>query len=149
NGAQIYDNWMWNDSHGWGMQIYPGVTNARVYKNVVDGAGAGFVIGDDGSMTTTGNQVYNNIVANSTGMSTQSGYFITGAALAGAAPVPGSNNSFTNNDAYNNPAGVGGQANVTMSGNTTSDPQFISATAHNYQVASTSPFASWGMWNGG
>jgi len=148
NNVQIYGNWLWNDQHGWGVQIYPGATNARVYSNVVDGAGAGFLISDNGSMTTTGNQVHNNVVINSTGMTTASGFFITGAALTGWAPLIGSDNSFTNNGAFNNPSGIGGQTNVLMANNVTSNPQFVNAAGHDYRVTSTSPVASWGLWDG-
>ena len=28
--TQIYDNWMWNDPHGWGVQIYPHTIGAHM-----------------------------------------------------------------------------------------------------------------------
>src|SRR5436190_21757374 len=34
NNVQIYDNWLWNDAHGRGVQLYPGPTNARIFNNV-------------------------------------------------------------------------------------------------------------------
>ena len=146
DSVQVYGNWIWNNPHGWGVQIYPGPTNARVHGNVVDSTGGGFCVSDEGSATATGNQVYNNVVLNSGGMTTQSGYFIAGAGLSGAGPVPGSNNSFTSNDAFNNP--VGSAPNVAVSNNLTADPQFVDAAAHNYALGSSSPLASWGLWDG-
>src|SRR6202011_2882484 len=71
NNVQIYDNWMWNDPHGRGVQLYPAPTNARVWGNVIDHAGEGFVIGNELGDTVAGNQIYNNIVSNSTGLPTQ------------------------------------------------------------------------------
>jgi hypothetical protein len=146
DNVQIYGNWIWNNPHGWGVQVYPGPTNARIHDNVVDANGGGFVISDEGSATSTGNQVYNNVVVNSTGMSTPSGYFIAGAGLSGAGPVAGSNNSFTNNAVYGNP--VGSAPNVAMAGNITTDPRFLDAAAHNYAVSSASSLASWSLWDG-
>jgi hypothetical protein len=117
DSVQIYGNWIWNNPHGWGIQVYPGPTNARIHDNVVDANGGGFAISDNGSATSTGNQVYN-----------------------------GTNNSFVSNDAFNNP--VGTAPNVTLSGNVTTDPQFLDASRHNYAVSLSSPLASWGLWNG-
>ena len=54
----------------------PGPTNARIHDNVIDANGGGFVISDDGSATSTGNQVYHNIVVNSVGLTTQAGGYI-------------------------------------------------------------------------
>ena len=39
NNVQIYDNWMWNDPHGWGVQVYPAASNADIYSNVIDQRG--------------------------------------------------------------------------------------------------------------
>ena len=146
DSIQVYGNWIWNNAHGWGIQVYPGPTNARIHDNVIDANGGGFTISDDGNATSTGNQVYNNVVVNSVGMTSQSGYYIAGAALSGAGPVAGSNNSFTSNDAFNNP--VGTAPNVTLAGNLTTDPQFVDAGSHNYAVSSSSALASWGLWDG-
>jgi hypothetical protein len=66
DNVQVYDNWMWNDPHGWGVQLYPDATNAHVYDNVIDHAGSGFVVG--GSSAVAGNEIDHNIVLNSTGM---------------------------------------------------------------------------------
>jgi hypothetical protein len=148
NNVQVYGNWMWNDGHGWGLQIYPGPTNAKVYNNVIDGAGSGMTIGDNGGLTSTGNQAYHNVILNSVGMTTESGYHICGGALTGAAPVAGSNNSFTSNVAYNNPCGIGGETNVAMSANSTANPLFVDAANHDYRLTSSSPAATWGLWDG-
>jgi Right handed beta helix region len=146
DSVQIYGNWIWNNPHGWGIQVYPGPTNARIHDNVIDSNGGGFVISDDGTATSTGNQIYENVVMNSVGMTTQSGYYISGAGISGAGPVAGSNNSFTTNDAFNTP--IGSVSNIAMSGNMTTDPAFVDAGGHNYAVSSSSPLAGWGLWDG-
>ena len=147
DSVQIYGNWIWNNPHGWGVQVYPGPTNARIYNNVIDRAGGGFVISDNGSATSTGNRIYNNVILNSVGMTTQNGYFIAGAGLSGSGPLAGSDNSFTDNAVFNNQ--VGSVANVAMSGNFATDPTFVDAAGHNYAISSSSPLASWGLWDGG
>ena len=71
NNVQIYDNWLYNDAHGRGVQLYPAPTNARVFDNVIDHAGEGFVIGNEAGDTVSGNQIYNNVITNSTGLPTE------------------------------------------------------------------------------
>src|SRR5436305_1968889 len=69
NNVQIYDNWLWNDAHGWGIKLDPGPTNARIWGNVIDAAGSGFNFGNSGGYEpTAGNRVYRNDVINSVGI---------------------------------------------------------------------------------
>jgi hypothetical protein len=146
NNVQIYDNWLWNDPHGRGVQLYPAPTNARVHHNVIDATGVGIGFGNEAGSTLAGNQVYTNVIARSTGLPTEN---LGGVALNvywGGAQGPG--NTFTGNDAWSNPAGIGSGPGITMSGNITSDPQFTSAGGHDYSVASSSPVAGWGLWSG-
>ena len=102
NNVRIYDNWLWNDPHGRGVQLYPAPTNARVFNNVIDHVGEGFVIGNEPGDTVSGNQIYNNIITNSTGLPWE---HIPGEAihdLYGGAR--GRGNTFHNNMLYGNPA---------------------------------------------
>ena len=46
NNVQIYGNWLYDDPHGDAVQLYPAPTNARIYDNVVDQVGEGFVVGN-------------------------------------------------------------------------------------------------------
>ena len=153
NNVQIYDNWMWNDPHGWGVQIYPGPKNASIHDNVIDAAGSGFVIADDSVGLTSGNVVFNNVVMNSTGI--QGGAEgSSGGVLVNSPGVAGTGNRVVQNDSVNNPGGISNMvssvssANVSVSGNLSSDPQFVDLAHHNYQLSSTSPLASWNLWNG-
>ncbi|MGH2856091.1 MAG: hypothetical protein ACRDMJ_01250 [Solirubrobacteraceae bacterium] len=146
SGVQIYDNWLWNDPHGWGMQVYPAATNAHIYDNVIDGAGSGFVVG--GSSQVSGNTIDHNIVINSTGL--------TNAGLSQGVGIStccglGPNNSFTTNDVYANPGGVANASGITLSGNTTVNPNLADPAGHDYRLTSASPGAisSWSMWDGG
>ena len=105
NNVQIYGNWLWNDPHGRGVQLYPAPTNARVFNNVIDHTGEGFVIGNEPGDTVSGNQIYNNIITNSTGLPWE---HIPGEAihdLYGGAR--GKGNTFHNNILFANPGGVG------------------------------------------
>jgi hypothetical protein len=145
NNVQIYGNWMWGDAHGWGVQIYPYPNDARIYSNVIDAAGAGFLFSDNGDGGTTGNQAYNNVVINSVGVPAPAN--VAGACLGGIGPT-GSGNTFTTNDCFNNPGGIGSQTNVAMSGNITSNPMFVNSAANDYRLQAGSPVASWGLWDG-
>jgi hypothetical protein len=132
NNVRIYDNWLWNDAHGRGVQLYPAPTNARIFNNVVDHAGEGFVIGNEPGDTVSGNQIYNNIITNSTGLPTEN---IPGEAihdLYGGAP--GTGNSFHNNDLFDNPGGMGRLTAVRAYGNTYTRPAFVDAVGHDYAL---------------
>lgn len=143
-GHDIHHNWIWNNPHGWGIQIYPVVANSHFHHNVIDACGCGFVFGDDNGGTCVNNAVDHNVVSNSVGLTTPfgtiSGQGVTSAGLTGAG------NTFSTNDCWNNP--IGSPAGVTLTGNITSDPQFVSAASRNYGIQAGSPIAGWGMWDG-
>jgi hypothetical protein len=143
--VHIYDNWMWNDPHGWGVQAYPGPRNAHIYANVVYRAGSGFTIG--GSSTTSDNSIDHNLVVQSTGLPTAG---TRGAAISDYwVGTPGSSNVFSNNDSFRDVDGVGHVSAVRVVDNITSNPDLIDPAAHDFRVRSTSPFARWGLWDGG
>jgi hypothetical protein len=143
--VRIYGNWLWNDRHGWGVQIYPGPSGAHIYANVIVAAGSGFTVG--GLDNTSDNRIDHNVIVNSTGL-----------ADAGTKGVaisdwwenrPGSNNTFTNNDSYHNPAGLAMVSAVRVWHNTTANPHLLAPRAHDFRVAATSRFRRWGLWDGG
>jgi hypothetical protein len=146
NNVQVYDNWMWNDAHGWGVKLDPGPQNARIWGNVIDSAGSGFNFGNSsGTTPTTGNQVFDNVVVNSVGVdnpdinwSHQGVLVTTPGLLAGSV-----GNVVENNDYYNSPGGESELAGVTssqlsLSGNVTTAPQFADAADHNYTLVNDS-----------
>jgi hypothetical protein len=143
NNAQIYDNWMWNDPHGWGVQVYPAAAGAHIYNNVIDGAGSGFVIAGDSSVQN--NVIDQNIVMNSTGL-THAG-LPQGVGLFSSGAI-GSGNAFTNNDIYNNRGGIANADHVTINNNTTTSPDLADPHNHDYRTTTTSPHADWNLWNG-
>jgi hypothetical protein len=145
DNVQIYDNWMWNDPHGWGVQVYPAATNAHIFNNVIDHAGSGFVLG--GSSTVTGNTIEHNIVMNSTGLVNAG---LTGVGIAGSGDGIGPDNSFTNNDVYNNPGGIDNASGITLTANTTTNPSLADPQNHDYRPTTTTPntITTWNLWNG-
>ena len=146
NNVQIYDNWLYNDAHGRGVQLYPAPTNARVFANVIDHVGEGFVIGDEVGATPTGNRIFNNVVTSATGLPTQG---IPGEAihdLYGGAP--GTGNAFYANLMFNLPGGLGRLSAVSSYGNVTANPLYVNAATGNFAVAASSPAAAWHLWNG-
>jgi hypothetical protein len=145
NNAQIYDNWMWNDPHGWGVQIYPAASGAHIYNNVIDSAGSGFVIAGDSSVQN--NVIDQNIVMNSTGL-THAG-LPQGVGLLSSGDL-GTGNAFTDNDSFNNPGGIASAQNVAINNNTTTSPHLADPQNHDYRTT-TSPsiFTRWDLWDGG
>ncbi|HEY2771431.1 MAG TPA: right-handed parallel beta-helix repeat-containing protein [Solirubrobacteraceae bacterium] len=146
NNVRIYDNWMWNDPHGRGIQLYPDPTNARIWGNVIDNTGLGFGIGDEAGDQPTGNEIFDNVVMHSVGLRWEN---LGGAAINvywGGQPQSG--NTFTDNDLFGVPAGVGYTPNLKVQGNVSVAPRFVNATAHNYIPAAASAVAGWHLWNG-
>lgn len=115
DAIEVYGNRIWNNPHGWGVQVYPACTNGKFYDNEIDRCGGGFVISDSGSPTCRNNDVYNNTISRSVGLITESGYVIAPAGLSGAGCVPGTNNRFRDNLCIGNP--VGAAPNIALSGN--------------------------------
>jgi hypothetical protein len=139
NNVRIYDNWIYNDAHGRGVQLYPAPTNAKVYDNVIDHAGEGFVIGDEPGYTVSGNQLFDNIITNSTGLPTEN---IPGQAIHDIyGGRPGTGNTFHGNILFNNPGGVGTLTAVRAYGNATRDPGFENAARHDYTTRRGSQLA--------
>ncbi len=143
NGVRIYDNWLWNDPHGWAVQVYPAASNAHIYHNVIDRAGSGFVVG--GSRNVSNNTIDHNVVLNSTGLPDAG---TTGTGITECCGL-GTGNSFKDNDVFNNPGGIGRGAGLTFSGNTTSNPHLVNPQAHDYSGVPGSTTARWRLWNGG
>jgi hypothetical protein len=146
NNVQIYDNWLWNDPHGRGVQLYPAPTNAKIFNNVIDHVGEGFVIGNESGNTVSGNQIYNNVISNLTGLSWQNIPAEGIHDLYGG--TPGTGNAFHDNVLYNDAGGVGRVSAVQTYANTSANPQLTDPADHDYQPQSGSPVAAWGMWNG-
>ncbi|MFL5859965.1 MAG: hypothetical protein ACJ780_04180, partial [Solirubrobacteraceae bacterium] len=146
NNAQIYDNWMWNDAHGWAVQVYPAATNAHIYDNVIDRAGSGFVVG--GSSQVAGNHIDHNIVMNSTGLADAG--LARGVGLSTCCGL-GRGNTFTDNDVYANTGGIAAASGVQLSGNTTVAPQLADPQNHDFSTTTVTPAAlsGWGLWDGG
>jgi hypothetical protein len=140
-GVQIYDNWLWNDAHGWGIQVFPAASDAHIYNNVIDHAGSGFVVG--GSSQVSNNTIDHNIILNSSGL--------TDAGLARGVGIStvdgmGSGNTFTANDVYNNHGGIAAASHIGMRDNTTAAPDFVDAQGRDYRTTSNS---AWHLWDGG
>jgi hypothetical protein len=143
NNAQIYDNWLWNDTHGWGIKLDPGPTDARIWGNVIDGAGSGFNFGNSShSSPTAGNLVYRNIVMNSVGVSnpdlpwSHPGVLVTSPGLLSSSV----GNRVYGNDSYGNPGGIQSVASsvtpaqLLVTDNSVAQPHFVDAAGHDYTL---------------
>ena len=145
NNVQIYGNWLWNDPHGRGVQLYPAPTNAKVYDNVVDRAGEGFVIGNEPGYTVSGNQIYHNIITNCTGLPWQG---IPGQAIHDLYGGPRAPATLLQQPHLQQPRRGRTAERGQAYGNVTGNPQFVNSPAHNFAVATSSPAAAWHLWNG-
>ncbi|HEY1508497.1 MAG TPA: right-handed parallel beta-helix repeat-containing protein [Solirubrobacteraceae bacterium] len=145
NNTQIYGNWLWNDPHGRAVQLYPAPTNSKIFNNVIDHVGEGFAIGDESGETVSGNQIFNNIVSNSTGLPWE---HIPGEAIHDMyGGRPGTGNSFHNNDLFHNPGGLGHVSAVKVYGNSTSmNPEYVDAAGHNYELRRPSRLIRQHLW---
>jgi hypothetical protein len=130
NNVKIYDNWLWNDTHGRGILLYPAPTNARIWGNVIDHTGVGFGIGNEAGETVSGNKIFDNIVMGSTGLPSE---HLPGTAISVVwGGEPGTGNQFTGNDAFHDPGGIGVHTDVTTAHNTTRRPHFANAAKHDF-----------------
>jgi nitrous oxidase accessory protein NosD len=60
----IRGNWIY-DNADYGIQLYPNAQNSRVVGNVIDGNGAGITFSGEYGVTSNGNIVEGNVIANS------------------------------------------------------------------------------------
>jgi hypothetical protein len=147
HGSQIYDNWLWGDPHGWGIQIYPAASGAHLWANVIDQAGSGFALG--GEAATSYNRIDHNVVMNSVGLAQISDVKLRGVAIsAWWSGTPGTGNVFTLNDSFRNRQGIAEVTAVRTSRNITANPLLVDPAAHDYRPQPGSRLASWGLWNG-
>ena len=166
-GVQVYGNWIYDIPAGTGIQVWDGPTNAHIYDNVIDHTSSCVDVGGN-SPVTAGNVIEHNICSNMVGVQqpyksycSSPGPGCTGPAKG--APLfdywgsgTGRGNSMHNNlmfcaDATACSTSYGESSGVALSGNSTGNPRFADANYHadhDYRVASGSPAASWGLWNG-
>ncbi len=145
-GARVYGNWMWDDPHGFGVQIYPDAVDSHVYANVIDRVGSGITVGAD--PVVSGNVIFHNVIMNSTGLASAGDAQGVGISDYWNS-TPGTGNVFMQNDVFHNPGGIANVTGVTLSGNTTANPGLVDPEGHDYRIARGSPLAAWGLWNGG
>jgi hypothetical protein len=97
------------------------------------------------AIATSGNEIYHNVVMNSTGL-VDAG-MPPGFAISDYWPAtPGSGNVFLQNDSFNNPGGVSYTTHITLSANITSDPLLRDPAVHDYRPLPNSPLAGYGLW---
>jgi hypothetical protein len=103
NGAQIYDNWIYNDPHGFGVQVYPHASGAHIFDNVIDRAGSGITIG--GTSATSNNIIDHNVITNATGLPDAG--LSKGVGISSYWPgTPGTGNVFSDNHVSKSPGGI-------------------------------------------
>lgn len=146
NGARIYDNWMWNDAHGWGIKLDPGPTNARIWGNVIDHAGSGFMLANSsGARPTADNRIFDNIVMNSVGVDNPDINWSHPGVMASSPGMlsTSTGNRIYSNDSYHNSGGATNfnaitSSQISVTNDTATTPHFADAAAHNYTLISGS-----------
>ena len=131
NNVQIYDNWLWNDPHGRGVQLYPAPTNAKIFDNVIDHVGEGFVVGNESRRHRLGQPDLQ-----------QRGHEHDRTAWEGIpgegihdiyGGTPGTGNAFHDNILYNNPGGIGHVTAVQTLRNTSANPDLSDPVQHDFR----------------
>lgn len=144
SGAQIVNNWFFDDPYGYGVQLYQAPTSTTLTGNVFDNVLDGIIAASSG----TNNVVQHNVAINLPNVSGyDSGYFADCYA-SGATTVQ--------NDAiYNVPNGMGsncGSLKITGTNPTlTANPFVGGVNSDNYTLASNgaaTTVAGYGLWNG-
>ena len=145
NNVQIYDNWLYERRPRPRRAAVPAPTNARVFDNVIDHAGEGFVVGNEAGDTVSGNQIYNNVITNSTGLPRQ---HIPGEGIHDLySGKPGPATPSTTTSCTATPAASATLTAVDHYDNTSANPHLDDPVQHDYSP-SDSPAANWGMWGG-
>ena len=104
------------------------------------------MIGNEAGDTVSGNQIFNNVITNSTGLPTEG---IPGQAIHDLyGGKPGSGNSFYDNILDGNPGGIGPLTAVDHYDNTSANPRLSDPVEHDYTPLPASPAANWGIWSG-
>jgi len=167
SGTQVSGNWIYDIPAGTGIQVWDGPSNTRIFGNVIDGASSCFDLGGN-TPVTTNNMIEHNICSNTVGVQAPYAAFCNSPGPGCTGPDVGAplfdywssgtaaGNVMQNNLAYcastaHCTTSFSNTSGVSLSGNITADPQFADPnyqTTHNYQLAPTSPAASWGLWNG-
>lgn len=164
--AQVYGNWLYNLPAGTGVQVWDHAHNAHIYSNVVSGASSCFDVGSNTS-DTTGTLLEHNICNNTVGVQSPYSNYCNSPGPGCTGPDPGNwlfdywgstngTNKAQNNLVYcasgtNCSTTNSDQSGITVSGTIIANPQFSDpsyTTNHDFRIASTSPAASWGIWDG-
>ena len=145
-GTVIAHNWMWDDSFGYCVQLYPSPGTTLVYSNVFDGC----IDGTVDATSVGGDQTYHNVAANAiqdpstdTGSPFTSGFLVNCLGSSGVTDTVNTNAIWNMFNGYGVPC-----TGVTATGNQTlgSNP-FVNETAHNYS-STASALSSYSLWNG-
>jgi hypothetical protein len=134
-GHLIAGNVIRNNS-AYGIQLYPDADSAVVAANTIVGnPRAGIVIGSDGSTTSSGNRVVDNVVAfnGEYGVRTYWG------------AAEGTGNVVQTNLLYGNPGGATYGSGLTVSGSIASDPAFVDRSGGDLRLQSGSPAVDRGV----
>jgi hypothetical protein len=135
----IANNLIFDQPHGWGIQVYPNSTNVIVTANTIVGNSlGGIVVGGNGKTAANATTIVNNVVA----FNAREG--IRGYYPSAGGPAGSGNRAF-NNIAFANPHGnfVNDRAPSTVldfsEDNAAVNPRFVNRAAHDYRLGSRSP----------
>jgi hypothetical protein len=145
DGAIIRNNWIYDNADR-GVQLYPDSQGTKVYGNVIDGNGEGVIISGGDDTTSNNNQIYDNVISNSTIRWNVESYWSTG--MVGSGNLVHDNCVWSSNSGrqasyYNSNGGIlprdwGGDGYAAFS-NVTAKPQFVDPAAGNYNLQPNSP----------
>ena len=131
SGHVVAGNLITGARNGYGIQIYPSSRDILVaFNTIAHNAMGGIVLGSDGSSTTTGARIVNNVIAHNggAGISTYWG------------GAPGSDNVVLRNLAWGNGDGAYPHGDgVALRDNLTGNPRFANESGGDYRLQRSSP----------
>jgi hypothetical protein len=140
--ASVHDNYLYDNTGGWGVQLWTNAMNGTYQHNIIDRNGGGIIIA--GANSTTGgpssnNTFQNNIISNPAATwDANVRYNIT----AYWQNAPGTGNVVKDGCLWGTP-NIGYTGGWSMSNLTTTDPLYVDGANHNYALKAGSPCAAY------
>jgi Big-like domain-containing protein/uncharacterized protein DUF1565 len=139
DGAQVHDNYIYDDAGGYGIQLWTHSMNGHIYRNTIDGNGQGSMI-IAGQQNANGGPSSNNEIDHNIFSNPVSGKNIAVFWSGGAA---GSGNSVHDNVYWG--GGFDSATGVAYSNNLAADPQYTNRPAKDFTLTTGSPATGYGV----
>jgi len=147
DGALVHDNYIYDNAGGYGIQLWTHAMNGRIYRNTIDGNGAGSIIiaGQQNASggPSSGNEIDHNILSNPSSGRNISIFWSSGGPMGEGNTVH--DNVYWKGDLDTGSSYCGGSCSgVSYSSNLSVDPTYADRTAKDFSLGSRSPALGYG-----